>query len=365
MRSNSEPSYAGFFAGNNGSWHDQYYPPTGTLLEIIPPKGDTYQSYLRVQVQINISEPLQRGTHLRLSEGSWSWKPFTYEDLPIYCFLCGIVRHIERKCQLRFTKNFIDPGTSFLCGEWLKANTQGTQTGGNRAPLSSLYSSSQPIISTNWSLGSEILEFRQIPTTGIVNALQILAKRIGEWGVHRIWSWWRVLRYRDRWGLTKRQPSVQFSNLRKQRTERKKKRQLRIHIHRRDFRLDPNSGGGCLAAPPIIMSCLLWNCRGLGFPLTVQVLRDMICLLNPELVAETRCTPGYVDSLKTQRNVFGLTVDIIGMSGGLALLWRKNVDVSLLSLSPHHIDVEVNQPTGGSRGFTDIQNNTCVLVHGI
>lgn len=124
---------------------------------------------------------------------------------------------------------------------------------------------------------------------------------------------------------------------------------MRIHIHRRDFRLDPNSGGGCLAAPPIIMSCLLWNCRGLGFPLTVQVLRDMICLLNPELVAETRCTPGYVDSLKTQRNVFGLTVDIIGMSGGLALLWRKNVDVSLLSLSPHHIDFEVNQPTGGSR----------------
>lgn len=48
------------------------------------------------------------------------------------------------------------------------------------------------------------------------------------------------------------------------------------------------------------MSCLSWNCRRLGVPLTVQVLGDMIRLLNPGLVflCETRCFASYVDSLK-------------------------------------------------------------------
>lgn len=40
----------------------------------------------------------------------------------------------------------------------------------------------------------------------------------------------------------------------------------------------------------------------------------------------------------------GLAVDKVGMSDGLALFLRKDVDVSLLSYSSHHIDVEVVLP---------------------
>lgn len=35
----------------------------------------------------------------------------------------------------------------------------------------------------------------------------------------------------------------------------------------------------------------------------------------------------------------GFAVENDGMAGGLALLWRKNVDVILLSFSLNHIDV--------------------------
>lgn len=94
------------------------------------------------------------------------------------------------------------------------------------------------------------------------------------------------------------------------------------------------------------MICLAWNCRGLGVPLTVHVLRDMIRLLNPELVSlfETRCSTGYMDTLKVQCQQFGFVVKKVGMAGGLALLLRKDVDVTLLSYSSNHIDMEVVLP---------------------
>lgn len=90
----------------------------------------------------------------------------------------------------------------------------------------------------------------------------------------------------------------------------------------------------------------MWNCRGLGVPLTVLALRDMIRLLNPELVflSETRSNSDYVDTLKMRCNHYGIAVNSVGQSGGLALLWTKDVEVGLLSYSQNHIDVEVRSP---------------------
>ena len=39
---------------------------------------------------------------------------------------------------------------------------------------------------------------------------------------------------------------------------------------------------------------------------------------------------------------YGLSVDSRGRSRGLALLWRKDIDVVLRSMSLHHIDVVVS-----------------------
>lgn len=74
----------------------------GSVLEVLPPKGEVYQSFIRVKVQVIISEPLLRGSHLRLRDGARKWIAFSYERLPLYCYLCGIIGHMEKKCQLRF-----------------------------------------------------------------------------------------------------------------------------------------------------------------------------------------------------------------------------------------------------------------------
>lgn len=57
------------------------------------------------------------------------------------------------------------------------------------------------------------------------------------------------------------------------------------------------------------------------------------------------------------------------MAGGLALLWRKDVDVNLLSYSTNHIDADVALPGEESRwrftGFYGFRNSISDTGHGI
>ncbi|KAK4395317.1 LINE-1 retrotransposable element O protein [Sesamum angolense] len=91
------------------------------------------------------------------------------------------------------------------------------------------------------------------------------------------------------------------------------------------------------------MNLLMWNCQGLGGPWTVRSLGNLIRDYHPALVflAETKCSSRRIDSLKRRFDMFGFSVDSRGKGGGLALLWRKSVDVVLQSYSHNHIDVSV------------------------
>lgn len=77
----------------------------------------------------------------------------------------------------------------------------------------------------------------------------------------------------------------------------------------------------------------------------------MVRLLNPELVflCETRYLASYVYTLKSRWSRFGFAVDRDGIGGGLALLWRKDVDVILRSYSLNHIYVEVVAPSDATK----------------
>lgn len=59
------------------------------------------------------------------------------------------------------------------------------------------------------------------------------------------------------------------------------------------------------------MSCLFWNCRGLGVPLIVLTLEDLLRVKNPDLVflSKTRSLQKKVESLKRKWNLNGVTVD--------------------------------------------------------
>ena len=93
------------------------------------------------------------------------------------------------------------------------------------------------------------------------------------------------------------------------------------------------------------MTCLSWNCRGLGNPEAVRELRSIVKLERPTLlfVMETKIQAKRVEALKCTLGFGGcFAVDSVGLSGGIGLFWSRDVNVELKNFSKCHIDVEVH-----------------------
>lgn len=92
------------------------------------------------------------------------------------------------------------------------------------------------------------------------------------------------------------------------------------------------------------MSCISWNCRGLGSPRTVRALKDLLKACNPSFVflMETLSYADRIDELRRSLGFdFCFAVDRVGRSGGLAILWKSNFPCEVLNYSSNHIDVAV------------------------
>uniref|UniRef100_A0A803NGP6 DUF4283 domain-containing protein n=1 Tax=Cannabis sativa TaxID=3483 RepID=A0A803NGP6_CANSA len=62
-----------------------------------------WRDYLRVRVTIQVDQPLKRKKKLQLMNGLVCYAHFKYEDLSTFCFICGILGHSERFCEVIFT----------------------------------------------------------------------------------------------------------------------------------------------------------------------------------------------------------------------------------------------------------------------
>lgn len=85
-----------------------------------------------------------------------------------------------------------------------------------------------------------------------------------------------------------------------------------------------------------------WNCRGLENPRTVRALRDLIKGHNPKFVFLIE-TLSFAKKIKDLKIRFGFdqcfSVDKLGRSGGLAVLWKAPINFHMVSYSHNHIDV--------------------------
>ncbi|KAF5465338.1 hypothetical protein F2P56_015356 [Juglans regia] len=102
------------------------------------------------------------------------------------------------------------------------------------------------------------------------------------------------------------------------------------------------------------MSCLSWNCRGLGNPRTVRELHCLVKTKVPNFVflMETKCKRSKVEKIKRLLNMeYSFVVDCKGLSGGLAFLWKEDVDAVLVSYSRQHISLEVKDLIKGKTWF--------------
>ncbi|PPR87553.1 hypothetical protein GOBAR_AA33151 [Gossypium barbadense] len=89
------------------------------------------------------------------------------------------------------------------------------------------------------------------------------------------------------------------------------------------------------------MKFMCWNCRGLGSPAKLWELKQLLVANNPDLIfiSETKMSANDFHRVQNKCRVQnGLAVNSEGRSGGLALMWRDGMNVSVQNYSKHHID---------------------------
>ncbi|KAM0829093.1 hypothetical protein ACQ4PT_067094 [Festuca glaucescens] len=77
--------------------------------------GTGVGEYLRVKVRLKVVDPLRRGVLLQVGEGDEvKWCNFEYEFIPEFCFICGIVGHDNKCCNI-----VLEKGEKQQYGKWL------------------------------------------------------------------------------------------------------------------------------------------------------------------------------------------------------------------------------------------------------
>ena len=97
------------------------------------------------------------------------------------------------------------------------------------------------------------------------------------------------------------------------------------------------------------MSCLSWNCRGLGNGVIVKELRDLAKKFAPTVlcVLETQVPKTRVEGLKTTLGFDNsFAVSSSGRSGGLGIFWNNEIKLEFLPYSQYHIDAIVTEAGG-------------------
>lgn len=83
------------------------YPPECDPKELMYAIDSTFDSllrskvksdYCRIQVMLNVKKVLRRGIFVVLNGGDENWVPFKYENLPVFCYGCGVMDHNLQEC---------------------------------------------------------------------------------------------------------------------------------------------------------------------------------------------------------------------------------------------------------------------------
>jgi hypothetical protein len=80
-------------------------------------EGAAWGEFLRVRIKVDLTKPLLRGRRLKI-KGKSIWVRFQYEQLPRFCFACGVIKHGKGGC-LKRTMSLVKTGEPEY-GPWLR-----------------------------------------------------------------------------------------------------------------------------------------------------------------------------------------------------------------------------------------------------
>lgn len=96
------------------------------------------------------------------------------------------------------------------------------------------------------------------------------------------------------------------------------------------------------------MSILSWNCQGAGNTETVRRIRGIRRKYFPDFLflMDTKQKFAYMASLKSSLGYDNIvTVEPLGLNGGLTVMWKSGFDVEVLSKNRRIIDLKVRMGT--------------------
>jgi hypothetical protein len=105
------------------------------------------------------------------------------------------------------------------------------------------------------------------------------------------------------------------------------------------------------------MKIVAQNWRGLGNQPSVRSLLELQRAEDPDILflSETKLMEKEVESLRLKLQMAHMeVVECKGRSGGLALFWKKDVNVEMRWKGRYHIDVNVTQEDGSKWRFTGV-----------
>ncbi|KAL8090914.1 hypothetical protein AgCh_040108 [Apium graveolens] len=78
-----------------------------------------WREYMRIRVTLDIARPLKRRMKVRKSGNKWSWITLKYENVPTFCFICGVLGHSDKFCSKLF--EVPENEISRPYGAWMRA----------------------------------------------------------------------------------------------------------------------------------------------------------------------------------------------------------------------------------------------------
>lgn len=81
--------------------------------------NDMWKQFIRIRVRMDVNKPLKRRMKLKREGGEWSRLNFKYERLSMFCFVCGLLGHSDRDCEVVYANS--EKIVERAYGVWLRA----------------------------------------------------------------------------------------------------------------------------------------------------------------------------------------------------------------------------------------------------
>ncbi|KAL8552031.1 hypothetical protein ACS0TY_000913 [Phlomoides rotata] len=98
--------------------------PRGEVIEIDTASLNGINRSVKVKIRVDTGKPLKQEIKLAQKNDTYLWVPIKYERLPSFCFICGMLGHMRRECDLADDERDIQslPDNILPFGDWMRAS---------------------------------------------------------------------------------------------------------------------------------------------------------------------------------------------------------------------------------------------------